>query len=142
MRDVDRIIVHGAWTPPDMDIGVKEIEKWHLERGFNSIGYHAVIRRDGMFEFGRPVELIGAHASPWNRYSIGICLVGGKDGDGWANNYTPEQMDTLFHAISWWQAEFNVPDGLILGHCDVPTVDKACPGFDVQKWWRARRADS
>ena len=123
-----------------MDIGAAEIDQWHKEFGWSGIGYHGVIRRDGMFEFGRDVKRIGAHAKPWNKYSIGICLVGGKDGDGWAMDYTPEQFDTLFHAIAWWQAEFNVPDGLIIGHRDVPTVSKMCPGFDVNKWWRARNS--
>ena len=66
-----------------MDIGVKEIRKWHVdENKWSDIGYHDVIRRNGAIETGRPLEKPGAHAKGHNQNAIGICLVGGKADDG------------------------------------------------------------
>ena len=47
------IIIHCSATKPSMDIGVKEINEWHLQRGWSGIGYHYVIRRNGDLETGR-----------------------------------------------------------------------------------------
>ena len=47
----DMIVIHCASTPASMDIGVKEIKKWHVEDNkWDDIGYHYVIRRDGTLE--------------------------------------------------------------------------------------------
>ncbi len=45
--------VHCAATPAGMDIGVKEIDRWHRQRGFLKVGYDYVIRIDGTIELGR-----------------------------------------------------------------------------------------
>ena len=74
MRKINRIVVHCSATPPDLDVGVYEIDHWHRERGFNSIGYHEIIRRNGFLEMGRPLKTIGAHVKGYNEDSIGICI--------------------------------------------------------------------
>ena len=63
MRKINLIVIHCSDTYARMDIGVNEIRQWHLQRGFNDIGYHYVIRRDGAIEQGRPIEKPGAHAA-------------------------------------------------------------------------------
>ena len=60
MRKINLIVIHCSDTYARMDIGVNEIRQWHLQRGFNDIGYHYVIRRDGAIEQGRPIEKPGA----------------------------------------------------------------------------------
>ena len=60
------LVVHCAATPPEMDIGAKEIDLWHRQRGWSGIGYHFVIRRDGRVEAGRPLDRPGAHAQGFN----------------------------------------------------------------------------
>ena len=82
MRGITTIAVHCAATTPDMDIGAATIDRWHKERGFSSIGYHYVIRRDGTLETGRPLNTPGAHVQGHNAHSIGICLAGGVDQAG------------------------------------------------------------
>ena len=59
MRSITRIIVHCSATRPGLDIGVDEIDRWHRERGFHGVGYHAVIRRNGVVE-----PLVGARRAP------------------------------------------------------------------------------
>lgn len=131
MRKIDKIIIHCAATKPSMDIGAKEIREWHLARGWNDIGYHYVIRRNGQIENGRPKEKIGAHTEGQNSTSIGICMVGGIDGAGNAqSNFTPAQWQTLERLVRILKAEFN--QATVHGHNEY--ASKACPSFNVQQW--------
>jgi hypothetical protein len=130
MRLINEIIVHCADTYADMDIGVEEIRRWHLDRGWDDIGYHLVIRRDGDPELGRPIEKPGAHAAERNANSIGICLVGGRGEDGKPDfNFTAKQMATLQAAIGMYKVIHPGIDSVI-GHRDVS--DKSCPAFNIQ----------
>ena len=47
------IVVHCSATRPSQDIGVKEIDRWHRERGFIKVGYATIIKRNGEIERGR-----------------------------------------------------------------------------------------
>jgi N-acetylmuramoyl-L-alanine amidase len=55
---------------------LREIERWHLDRGFLGIGYHFVISPTGRIFRGRPVDRMGAHVEGHNRGTVGICLMG------------------------------------------------------------------
>lgn len=139
LRDRDRtdlLVVHCAATPPDMDIGAAEIDRWHRQRRFLMIGYHYVIRRDGTIEPGRPPGKWGAHARGFNHNSVGICLVGGVDKRNRPEaNFTPQQYETLKHLLLGLLSQY--PDAVVVGHRDLPGVTKACPSFDVQDWWES-----
>ena len=43
MRKINKIIIHCSATPEQREVSVETIRKWHLQRGFNDIGYHYVI---------------------------------------------------------------------------------------------------
>lgn len=122
---IEKIVVHCADTPADMDIGVDEIDEWHRDRGWSGIGYHYVIRRDGELEYGRPEGVQGAHVRGHNRNSLGICLVGGKGGF----NFTYSQVERLINLHATLHAKY--PDAEWLGHRDLDS-GKACPQFDVR----------
>jgi len=133
MRTIKHIVIHATATPPDLDIGVKEIRRWHKEKGWSDIGYHYVIRRDGTLEYGRPLEKIGAHVKGYNKHSIGIALAGGVSKYGKPEmNYTNEQIQTMFELLGSLKSDF--PEAEILGHRDFPGVKKACPSFDVREF--------
>lgn len=134
MRDIDLLVIHCAATPPSADIGVEEIRHWHVdERGWSDVGYHYIIRRDGLVEGGRDVEIAGAHARGHNANSIGVCLVGGVDEQGQPDaNYTRAQWASLARLIRSLKASY--PEAGILGHRDLPGVTKACPVFDAIAW--------
>lgn len=137
MRTINRIVVHCSATGPNQDIGAKDIDRWHRERGFTKIGYHFVIRRDGTLEKGRSVEEVGAHAVGHNADSIGICMAGGLDKPGGnpQDNYTQDQWATLKTLLYQLRCQFPKTD--ICGHRDLPKVAKACPSFDVKTWLKA-----
>lgn len=130
-RDISMIIIHCSATKSKMDVGVEEIRRWHLDRGWSDIGYHDVIRRDGKLEVGRPVNKIGAHAAGYNKNSIGVCLIGGIDDEGKADeNFTSEQWLALSQLLRGYRVEY--PSATIIGHNEIS--HKECPSFDVQKY--------
>lgn len=135
LKAVDYIVIHCSATKEDQDIGLEEIRRWHRQRGWLDVGYHYIIRRDGEVQTGRPHDVPGAHARGFNHISLGICLVGGVESDG----KTPEMNYTHFQ---WKELERLVrdlkrlhPDAKVIGHRDLPNVNKACPCFDVGDWW-------
>jgi len=135
MRNIDKIIVHCAATKPSMDIGVKEIRNWHLDRGWSDVGYHYIIRRNGKIEKGRSIDVVGAHARGHNKNSIGICLVGGVNENGKADdNFAIIQYQKLIMLIDFLAITF--PGSEILGHRDLPGVTKECPCFDIKAWFK------
>jgi N-acetyl-anhydromuramyl-L-alanine amidase AmpD len=137
MREINRLVVHASATRPGQDIGVREIRRWHKRRGWRDIGYHFVIRRNGVCETGRPVQQIGAHARGFNRDSIGICMVGGIDARGRPmDNFTGAQYRTLLALLKFLVTSHSPSE--IVGHRDLPGVNKACPCFDVADWLRAQ----
>lgn len=127
------LAVHCSATQATQDIGAAEIDRWHRGRGFQCIGYHFVIRRDGRIEEGRSVEKIGAHVEGFNHNSVGICMVGGITKEGKAeNNFTPAQFATLKSLLKTLKTQY--PAAVIQGHRDFPDVHKDCPSFDVKGW--------
>lgn len=76
MRTITLIIIHCSAVRPNQQSSAKDITLWHKARGWRTIGYHYVVRRDGTIEYGRPIEQVGAHCVNHNRYSVGICYEG------------------------------------------------------------------
>lgn len=147
----DLIVVHCSATGPTADIGVAQITQWHKQRGFDTVGYHYVIRRNGTVETGRRESEIGAHVRGHNANSIGVCLAGGVDARGKPeNNFTPRQFSALETLLRELKGRY--PHARILGHRDLSpdknsdgriTPDefiKACPSFDVAQWLGQREA--
>lgn len=134
MTDIRFLTVHCSATKPSVHVDSKVINRWHIERGFRKIGYHFVIRRDGVVETGRPLTEAGAHVSGHNTGNIGICLAGGlNETTGKAeDNFTLAQYIALKNLLIDLRKQF--PDAEILGHRDFPGVAKACPCFDVRGW--------
>lgn len=134
MRKITRIVIHCSATPPKMDIGADTIRDWHVNgNGWADIGYHDVIRRNGLVESGRPHDVAGAHAKGYNQSSIGICLIGGlqdkkKLASQYAEfNFTQEQMMSLFVYVAAMKKKY--PGVKIVGHNELST--KGCPMFNV-----------
>jgi hypothetical protein len=134
MREIKKIIVHCSATPESMDVGSEEIRRWHKERGWSDIGYHDVIRRNGTLEKGRDISIAGAHAKGHNFSSIGVCLIGGVDGNGKGeDNFAIIQKQNLRVYLDFMLLRF--PDAEILGHRDIEGVKKECPCFNVREWY-------
>ena len=131
-QKTDTIVIHCTQTPPNMDVDVAKVTEWHTQRGFDTIGYHYLIKRDGTLQVGRDEDVVGAHAVAVNGTSVGVALVGGGTVDmGWENNFTPVQFETLKSIIIKLKDKYNIEK--IIGHYQVDDK-KECPSFDVPKW--------
>ena len=131
MRRINLIVVHCSATRCNKNFTVEDLDACHKARGFNGIGYHYYITRDGLIHPCRSEEVAGAHARHYNAHSIGVCYEGGLDEKGsYADTRTPAQKRALNTVLTSLKADY--PDALILGHRDLPQVHKNCPGFDAK----------
>lgn len=133
MRKIKKIIVHCS----DSAFGdVKEIDRWHRERGFSLIGYNYVICNghrtskseystevDGLIEYGRTIGMEGAHCYGHNRDSIGVCLIGKKE-------FTKTQKIKLDQLLKSLMLEYNLCPKDVYGHCELDPY-KTCPNMDM-----------
>ena len=139
MRTVTLIIIHCSAVRPNQLSSAKDITQWHKARGWRTIGYHYVVRRDGTVENGRPIEQIGAHCVNHNRYSIGICYEGGLDAVGNPKDTRTDAQKTAIRQLIM-RLKKTYPLAVIVGHRDL-NPQKACPCFnavseyrDLQPW--------
>ena len=134
-KQTDFIIIHCSATKATHDVDIADIDRWHREQGFRKVGYHFVIKRNGVIQAGRNLLDGGAHAGPaYNNRSIGVCLVGGvgPDGKKGENNFTPDQWEALVILVEELAALY--PAAEVIGHRDIAAKD--CPSFDAKQWWK------
>lgn len=140
MRAITIGFIHCSATRPGHDVGAAEIRDWHVNgNGWSDIGYHYVIRRNGLVEPGRDRdndgdiwEEVGAHVRGQNARSLGICLVGGYGSMKWDSfdkHFTYQQKVALRGLMQGINGA--VPRIRWMGHNDVAA--KACPGFQVNQ---------
>ena len=141
----DYVVWHCSATPPSQDIGSAQIDIMHKAKGWDGIGYALVVRRDGRIETGEGLGRRGAHVKGLNSVSVGICMIGGVDENGNAeNNFTDEQWKAAKHAFEFLTLLY--PDASHVGHRDLsPDSDgdgrvqkheflKDCPCYSVSQW--------
>ena len=125
LKSINTLVIHCSDTPDNSDISAKDIHNMHLGFGWDGIGYHKVIKRDGIIENGRPEYWIGAHVKGKNNVTLGVCLIG-------RNNFTKEQFLSLEIVLRKWKIKY--PKASILGHFQIIKTNKTCPNFNVEKW--------
>lgn len=139
-RTIKEIIIHCTATPEGKDYTIADITRWHKDRGFATIGYHYVIYRDGTVHEGRDVNLIGAHCTNHNSYSIGVCYVGGlKFVPNVPINKLPakdtrneKQKAAMLSLLLDLKKLY--PNAKIYGHRDF--ANKSCPCFDAKNEYK------
>lgn len=145
-REITTVIWH--WTANYTNqghIGSEQIDKIHKNRGFNEIGYHFIIKRDGSLQVGRGINKTGAHVKGFNTGSVGISFVAGYkcSSDKYAGvpphsevgkeSITQAQQATMFRFMKAWYTVF--PGGQAWGHADFPrNKGKVDPGFSVANY--------
>ena len=124
------LVVHCSDTPDEDNISVIDIHNMHIGFGWDGIGYHKVINKNGKIENGRPEYWIGAHAKGINDSSLGVCLIG-------RSNFTKLQFDSLEKLLIKWKLFY--PNAEIKGHCESVVTSKTCPNFNVLSWCKERK---
>lgn len=146
-KSTNLIVLHCSASRPSQDLTARDIDAMHRARGFASIGYHYVIRRNGLLEMGRPLDAIGAHVEGFNSTSVGVCMIGGLNPDGTEAKrgeiapFTDEQWQTARTVVATLRSMY--PGARVVGHRDLsPDLNgdgviqsrewlKSCPGFDA-----------
>lgn len=128
----EMIVIHHTGFPgEDKDATAMDIHKFHQEtNGWAGIGYHYLIRKDGMVEQGRRPPMIGAHAYHFNQKSVGICLAGNFD----IGKPTEEQMEAVTEMVAWLCMKYRLDPmkkGVVVGHRDLN--DTSCPGKNLYR---------
>lgn len=150
-REITEVVVHWTANFIDQDITAEDVNRVHIARGFDEIGYHFLILRDGSLQIGRNINKPGAHALRRNEYSIGISFVGGINltsseaarlggYEAVANNGRYSSVDSLtdvqFTTFDMFMDSFfkAFPYGQAFGHMDTEPNNKPDPDFDVVEY--------
>ncbi len=124
MRKIVTLFIHCTATANLKRCPAARIHGWHKKRGWDGIGYNAVIQPDGSLEPGRPDYWVPSQAKGHNAVSLGVTMAG-------TDKFTPAAWARLLRYCS---DKVDLYPGLqIRGHNEV-NPNKTCPGFDVQKW--------
>lgn len=129
MENVPRkVIVHCSDSKDTTDESVNysaEACRWdHIEnRGWDDIGYHYYITRDGVVHKGRDERVYGAHCKPQNKGSLGICLEG---------RFLPTvgQLNAVCGLFRTIKAAWGIDWADWYGHSEFD-AGKLCPGFTI-----------
>lgn len=122
------IVLHHSASPAG---NAATFAQEHKKRGWDGLGYHFVIGNgsksgDGQVEVGYrwPGQLQGAHAGSYqyNRYGIGVCLVGNFD----QTRPSSRQMASLERLVAYLMIRFGIPSANVIEHREVRQT--ACPG--------------
>jgi hypothetical protein len=144
-RPVSTTIVH--WTANYIDdnhIDSQAIKDMHVTRGWSTIGYHYIIRRDGSLQRGRNPNRTGAHAKEsHNPYSIGISFVAGYNCPNGTRNpegyVSPDSINSAQWATldMYLKAFYTVfSGGEVWGHQDTDPWNKIDPMVNMSEYVR------
>tara|TARA_R110000850_G_scaffold263033_2_gene391795 strand:- start:5 stop:529 length:525 start_codon:yes stop_codon:yes gene_type:complete len=138
---VTYIVIHYSATPVEKDYTAADIDRMHRNRGFNKIGYHYFIRKNGVVETGRDLSQagrfeVGAHSKGENSQSVGVCYEGGvhqaAPNVGF-DSRTPAQKKSMEKLVRELVKRF--PNAVVKGHRDMPNAATQCPAFNATAWW-------
>ena len=123
--------MHCTDSDDSLDIGRKEINDWHKQRGWLSpsgvsCGYHYIIRRNGHIEHGRPPHELGAGVKGENKDSIHVVWVGRKE-------IAPAQLKSLQSHVKRLLDAYDLEIVDVYGHYEF-NLDKTCPNLDMNKF--------
>ena len=130
MRTIDAIVIHCTAHPDAaFQVGVREIRADHIiNRHWDDVGYHYVIRRNGEIECGRMESVKGAHCPPVNATSIGIAWVG-------ISKPSSEQYASLVRLTRELMHRYGVAIHRVLGHHEAdPMCGKKCPVIPMEQF--------
>ena len=131
MKEVKYLVIHCSATKLSKQMTAADIDNCHRAQGWDMIGYHWYIDRNGLITEGRKEQYEGAHVVGYNDSAIGICYEGGLDEHGDScDTRTLAQKKALRFLLK--QLKQRYPAAQICGHRDFPNVHKDCPCFDAK----------
>jgi len=132
-RTWKHVVIHHSATSGG---NAEQFDHQHRRRGWDELGYHFVIGNgdgapDGQVQVGSRwrKQKWGAHCggtpgNEYNKYGIGICLVGNFQ------NHMPTaaQMASLDELLAYLMTTCDIPAGSVIAHKDAPNANTECCG--------------
>ncbi|MFC1599522.1 N-acetylmuramoyl-L-alanine amidase [Patescibacteria group bacterium] len=143
-EEVSKVIIHHTATTKDLDNptkAIRDIYYYHaVAKGWGDIGYNYIIDTNGIVYEGRfgGDSVVGAHAGPGNRGSIGIAVLGNFN-EGQISTKAKQSLENLISEKSKLygidpkgNSYFRgVKQQNIMGHDDI--MNTSCPGENLDK---------
>lgn len=132
-RNIKKIVIHCLQTPVQREDSAEDVHQWHLDKGWNGIGYHYVIQSNGDLQIGRSVDKNGAHTLQHNKDSLAVAIAGGMDWEGniVENSFTKDTLIVLSDMIEKLMCMY--PDVPIYGHRELDK-NRECPCMDIPEF--------
>ena len=122
-RFVDTTWVHCSASDNPQHDNIATIRRWHLDRGFNDVGYHWVILKSGQVIPGRTPERMPAAQKGHNKRALAVCVTGKRI-------FSPAQFESLNVLADVIEVAYDDQQIRFRGHCEVSS--KLCPVFDYR----------
>ena len=124
-RNVERIFLHCSASDEETlegDALVGTIREWHLARGFQDVGYHFLIDKQGKIMKGRDIQMMPAAQKGHNAHTIAIMVHG-------LTGFTSESLNACHYLCKQINVAYK---GRVSfhGHCEVS--NKTCPVFNYK----------
>lgn len=127
LKLITYIIIHCSDSDLPAHDDVEVIRQWHMAKGYNNIGYHFFVKKDGTIQAGRPILDMGAHCTTMNAVSIGICFSG-------KYRFTKDQFPSGYSLVETLMNNYHIPKEKVLPHSHF-NENKTCPNFDLNEIW-------
>lgn len=127
-RNIPKLVhLHCTATPDDDNtrVTIESIRQYHMkEKGYQDIGYHFVIRRDGGLEIGRKIDLYPASIEGHNVDAVAVAYIGSQ-------KPSTAQISTLLVLADRFSEDFGLDQTKWVGHYEL-NPHKLCPGIDME----------
>jgi len=123
LKEVTKIIVHCSDSDIEAHDDIAIVRQWHLDRGWDDVGYQYFIQKDGNLQYGRYIDMAGAHCRGYNTSSVGICLSG-------KNDFTFKQFVSLHDLVDALRITLGSLDVFPHRHFN---NNKTCPNFNLKE---------
>lgn len=132
------IIIHCSATKEGQNFDIKDVDRWHKDKGWKKCGYQIVVKMNGQIQFGRGFKEVGAHCTGHNSSSIGVCYIGGLDKNSKAaDTRTAEQKQSLYVVVKMLCEAYGITEKSI--YCHNQLTSKACPCFTKEVFMKEYR---
>jgi len=129
LKKIRWIVIHHGYSRQGEEEMLRAYARYHVETlGWPAIGYHYGITTSGRTFKLNPLSLCTYHTARYNKYAVGIVLVGNFDRDSFTYPQKDALIDLLAHLCDSLRLN---PIEAIRGHREFPGVVKTCPGVNI-----------
>jgi murein L,D-transpeptidase YcbB/YkuD len=123
-RPINKVFWHCSASDNPMHNNAETIDKWHKERGWPEIGYHAFVQRNGVIQMGLDWNVVPIAQAGHNKGSLAFCLHGLRE-----EMFSEQQKQTMVELSN--AVDRSLKNVTFHGHNEVAA--KACPVIDYKR---------